>query len=58
MEEFYKNYEYTDESSREDVNFLNKKNVLTIDGARSSTNISSWKEDYLIYPHLVLVGNK
>jgi len=55
MEEFYKNYEYTDESSREDVNFLSKKNVLTIDGARSSTNISSWKEDYLIYPHLVLV---
>ncbi|ORX56517.1 hypothetical protein BCR36DRAFT_580827 [Piromyces finnis] len=54
MEEFYKNYEYNDENSKRGVNFLSNKNILTNDGSRSSTGISSWKEDYLVYPHLVL----
>jgi len=57
MEDFYKNYEYNDDESKMDVLFLSKNNVLTNDGARSSTNVSAWREDYLVYPHLVLVGN-
>ncbi|OUM61763.1 hypothetical protein PIROE2DRAFT_12173, partial [Piromyces sp. E2] len=55
MEKFYKNYEYNDDESKMEANFLANKNVLTNDGARSSTNISAWNEDYLVYPHLVLV---
>ncbi|KAG4089356.1 hypothetical protein H8356DRAFT_1055114 [Neocallimastix lanati (nom. inval.)] len=54
MDEFFKNYKYTSKSTK-DVNFIKRKNILRNDGARSSNNISAWNEDYLIYPHLVLV---
>jgi hypothetical protein len=54
LDEFYKNYKY-DSNSEKEVNFIIKKNILRNDGARSSSNVSSWDEDYIIYPHLVLV---
>jgi len=54
MDEFEKNYKY-DENSKKNVNFIMKRNILRNDGARSSNNISSWDEDYLVYPHLLLV---
>lgn len=54
VDTFYKNFKYDSDSSRKGVNFITMKNILRNDGARSSTNKSSWDEDYLVYPHLVL----
>lgn len=52
MDDFYKEFGYTKDS---DLKLLKQKNILRTDGSRSTEDVSSWEEDYMAFPHLVLV---